>query len=144
MENVVRNPNPPIPLFSYLTFVQSVHDGDTIRAAICLNPLCHIWDLGPSGQGAYIRLSWIQAPELNSVDPVVAKRALDSKNRLISLVQDQKVLIQITGLDKYRDRYDGYVLLPDGRSVGDILVAEGLAVVWDGRGPKPVGEFKST
>lgn len=37
----------------------------------------------------------------------------------------------------YTGEYMAEVVLPDGRNLSDVLVAEGLAVYWDGSGPRP-------
>ncbi len=40
--------------------------------------------------------------------------------------------------DKYGGRYDAKITLPDGRDLTQVLVAEGWAAAWDGKGSKPV------
>lgn len=41
-------------------------------------------------------------------------------------------------VDKFGGRYDAIIALPDGRDLVSVLVADGWAVRWDGRGSKPV------
>jgi len=40
---------------------------------------------------------------------------------------------------KYGDSFMAEVTLPDGTNLSDALVAAGLAVFWDGTGPRPGG-----
>jgi endonuclease YncB( thermonuclease family) len=47
------------------------------------------------------------------------------------------VHIVTTGAYKYGDEWMAEVTLSDGRNVSDMLVDAGLAVYWNGKGPRP-------
>lgn len=47
--------------------------------------------------------------------------------------------IETVGPYKYGDEWMAEVTLADGTNVSDILVGRGLAVYWDGTGPRPGG-----
>ena len=55
------------------------------------------------------------------------------------------VAVHVTTLKRYKyggpsetvGQYMAEVELPDGRNLSDLLVADGLAVYWDGQGPRP-------
>lgn len=94
-----------------------VIDGDTIRHG-----------------GERIRLADINAPEKH--DPRCAREAALAEratHRLLALLNAGPVRIATAG-DRDRDRYGRKlrVLERDGRSLGDMLIAEGLARRWSG------------
>jgi len=97
--------------------IQCVVDGDTI------------W-LG----GTKIRLADINTPELSSPQ-CAAERRLGERAalRLQALLESGPFELRAGGRDE--DRYGRKLrtLVRDGRSLGDILVAEGLAHPWTGR-----------
>ena len=49
------------------------------------------------------------------------------------------VNIETTGAYKYRDEWMAEVTLPDGTNLSDALVVAGLALYWNGQGPRPGG-----
>lgn len=80
-----------------------------------------------------VRLAGINARELR--DP----GGHEARDRLRQLMPvDTPVTLTALGWDKYGDRVDGQIILPDGRDVAAVLVAEGYAAVWDGTGARPV------
>lgn len=93
-------------------------DGDTIRC--------------PGGET--VRLSDIDAPELTRprcpAELALARRARD---RLTELLRSGPVELHRLGRDKDRYGRSLRVVTVRGRSVGDTLVAEGLARTWAGR-----------
>ena len=94
-----------------------VIDGDTIRH-----------------EGVKIRLADIDAPEI-STPKCFYERDLGQKarRRLLELLNAAPITIVPTrgpNADRYRRKLR--VILQNGRSVGDILVAGGLARRWDG------------
>ncbi len=96
---------------------QCVVDGDTIHFG-----------------GNIIRLEDIDTPEIRS-SKCASERALGkkAKRRLLSLLNSGPVRAVYTG-GRDEDQYGRKlrVIEVDGRSVGDSLVAEGLARRWDG------------
>lgn len=98
--------------------VVAVHDGDTVTLDIDLG-----WFL-TSRQ--HIRIAHINAPELNTAAGKVSARRAQAL-----LPPGTAVELLSTGLDKY-GRSLGVITLPDGRSLGDIMLAEGLAVPYEG------------
>lgn len=77
-----------------------------------------------------IRLADIDTPELSGKCPYERALALRARDRLRELLS-RGFEIERTGADKYR-RTLGIVRV-EGRSVGEILVAEKLARKWEGR-----------
>lgn len=79
-----------------------------------------------------VRLVGINARELR--DPG-GHEARDHLRAL--LLVDLPVTLIALGWDKYGDRVDSKIILPDGRDVGDVMVADGYAAEWDGTGDRP-------
>jgi len=100
-----------------------VHDGDTVRLVT----------------GERVRLAGIDTPELppSAACDREVRLALEAKARLLELVReaDQVTLHRPPGERRDADRYGRLLrdLQVDGRDVGDILIAEGLAQAWRGR-----------
>jgi micrococcal nuclease len=93
-----------------------VIDGDTIRYG-----------------GAKIRLEDIDAPEVSS--PKCASEAAlarQATRRLLELMNAGPFELVSDGRDEDRYGRKLRVIARDGRSVGDTLIAEGLARRWDG------------
>ncbi len=99
--------------------VSCVVDGDTLWLA-----------------GTKIRLADINTPETTH-SGCVAERALGevATRRLIDLLNGGPVVFRRTAGERDEDRYGRKlrVALRDGESLGEILVAEGLAEHWSGR-----------
>jgi hypothetical protein len=55
---------------------------------------------------------------------------------VLGLVTDP-VHITTVGPYKYGDEWQAELVLADGRNLSDALVDLGLAVYWDGHGPRP-------
>ncbi len=94
-----------------------VHDGDSF------------W-LG----GERIRIADIDTPELNGECEAERQLAIRARDRLLVLLNAGSFeLRSIPGRD--RDRYGRLlrIVIRDGQSLGDQLVAEGLARTWTGR-----------
>lgn len=90
-----------------------VHDGDTF------------WH-----RGEKIRISDIDTPELNGQCATERELAKKARNRLLSIMQEP-YRINRHGEDRYGRTLA--VVTVNGRSVGDMLVSEGLARTWSGR-----------
>jgi endonuclease YncB( thermonuclease family) len=109
--------------------VISVTDGDTIKARLTR-------DLGFNGIATFeqkLRLNRINAPKVSTF---AGKKA---RARVLELVAG-RVDIETVGPYKYGDEWMAEIHLQDGRNLSDVLVGEGLAVYWDGTGPRPADE----
>jgi len=107
----------------YPAVVADVHDGDTLTLII---------DLGFNiAFRSACRCYGINAPELATTE---GKAALDYALTLIK--PGDKVSVRSHGVDKYGGRFDGTVVLADGRDFGSAMVAAGFARPYFGVGPK--------
>lgn len=95
-----------------------VIDGDTIRVG-----------------GQVVRLLGLDAPELRGACQREIRLARAAAARLEQLVAGG-VVLQPQGRDRYR-RTLAVVRDRQGRDVAQILIREGLARPYDGRGPRP-------
>lgn len=120
----------PTPaLWTYRATVKRWLDGDTFDAQV---------DLGfRTYRTERLRLlgsaAGIDTPELSSRDPVVRARAQQAARRSAELCPVESVQIVRTHRAEAGDPRDGFgrylaqIILADGRSLGDVLLAEGLA-----------------
>jgi len=76
------------------------------------------------------RIYGINAPELNTEEGKAAKAYAEGL-----CPGGTKVTVVSHSWDKYGGRFDGELMLPDGRVFGDLMVANNQAVVYFG-GPK--------
>ena len=90
------------------------HDGDTVWL-----------------EGEKIRTADIDTPELNGECAAEQKLALRARNRLVELLNAGPFEIIRSGTDRYGRTLA--VLHRSGHSIGEQLVAEGLARTWSGR-----------
>lgn len=109
--------------------VTRVIDGDSIEAQLTK-------DIGFHGSVTFrqkLRLNRINAPDIKSVHGQDAKRYLEE------LVKPNMSLVFIETVKpyKYGDEWMAEITLADGRNVSDDLVANAMAVYWDGTGPRP-------
>ena len=105
--------------------VVGVHDGDTCFVLADLG--FAVW------RYVNVRLAGINAIELGQPGGKEARdhlRVLMPANSVVTLVA--------IGWDKYGDRVEGQLVLPDGRDIASVMVADGYAARWDGKGPRPV------
>ena len=104
--------------------------------ALSLCPVVHIrdGDTFVCQSGEVVRLVDIDAPELRSRCPAERALAIRARNRLAELVRGGVTLYR---LGRDRDRWNRalrvVVRVRDNRSLGDILVSEGLPRTWTGR-----------
>lgn len=117
--------------FAVKAVVPSVYDGDTITAGFPL-PQC------PEGE-KYLwscRLSGVDTPELRDPDPVVKDHAFRARDRVRELLIDKEVDLRLGDFDKY-GRVLVSVELPSGVDLAALMINEGLALAYDGSGPRP-------
>ena len=107
--------------------VVNVHDADT--AAVDVDLGMEMWV-----RHRAVRLAGIAARELSEPGGKEARDALATILPVGTLVE-----VMSTGWDKYAGRLDGVIYL-GGQDINQLLVDQGWAVPWDGRGtqPKPV------
>lgn len=106
--------------------VWEVIDGDTLKVLLDLDVFSQ-WLL------VRFRLLGCNARELSMPGGPEAR-----DNLTAMLPRGTTVGVTSVKLDKFGGRYDAIITLPDGRDLVSVLVADGWAVDWDGRGPRPV------
>ena len=99
--------------------VTAVTDGDSCKVNLDLG--FRVW------HDTRVRILGINAPERGEPGWGEARAYLGWL-----LPPGLAVTVQTTGPDKYGDRWDGAVILADGRSVADLMLAAGLVVPYDG------------
>lgn len=78
-----------------------------------------------------VRIADIDAPEINGRCGYERRLAIQSRNRLLELLNAGSFQLHPKGEDRYGRTLAVVVL--NGRSLGDRLVSEGLARTWTGR-----------
>jgi len=109
--------------------ITRVIDGDSFVATVTR-------DLGFHGTATFsqhMRLDRINCPPKGTD---VGDRATLS---VIAQTKGVLVNIETTGPYAWRDEWMAEVTLPDGSNLSDALVAAGLALYWNGQGPRPGG-----
>jgi endonuclease YncB( thermonuclease family) len=123
-------------MYDYRARLLEVHDGDTV--------LLHC-DLGQYiARTAWYRLHGIQAPELSDEGGQEARLHLEG---LLATHRDALTILTVKKAwykfgDERTEKYGRFMVevrLPDGTDVNGQMVADGHAVSWDGRGPRPSG-----
>jgi micrococcal nuclease len=110
-----------IDLYNYSAQALRVIDGDTVELNI---------DLGLKVfRRESCRLSGINAPELNAIDPDVRAAAQASRDHLKFLIEGKTVFIKSKSLDKY-GRPLVLIYTTDGLNVNQEMVKKGYAVVY--------------
>jgi endonuclease YncB( thermonuclease family) len=111
--------------------VASVHDGDTICVDVPLGTKAllgvDLW-----AHDIPVRLTGCNARELK--DP----GGVEARNNLREVLPVGRQVTVVLGPDKYGQRREGTVTLPDGRDLVALLVATNWAATWDGHGARPV------
>src|SRR5262245_44616649 len=101
--------------------VLSCYDRDTCRAAseilIGRNRIC---------------LANADTPEIEGKCPEEIERAIQARDYTRALVVGRTATLMAIEPDKYDKRVDAHVQLPDGRDLGDALIAAGLARPYSG------------
>lgn len=107
-----------------------VIDGDTLKVRLEIWPDIFV--------ETSARLDGVDAPEIRGEKcPEEEALGFKAKERVEQLVAGGFALEGI-GHDKYGGRIDAIIRLPNGASLADILMIEGLVKAWPGgKGPKP-------
>ena len=109
---------------AYAADVLRVVDGDTVEMQV------HVW-LGQDIRTS-VRLRGIDAPELHARCDAERRGAERAQERLRVLLAAGPVLVSNPSPDKYFGRVLAELRLSDGRDVGRVLLAEGLARPYQG------------
>lgn len=83
--------------------------------------------------GDKIRIADIDTPEVRGRCPEERAMAARATDRLRSLLAENNFELEQSGRDEDRYGRKLRIVTRDGRSIGDMLVAEGLAREWTGR-----------
>lgn len=115
--------------------VTRVVDGDSIIARLTK-------DIGFHGHVTFeqkLRLNRINTPPASTDGGKAATAYVNVATTFA--VNGVPLIVDITTVKayKYGDEWMAEVVLPDGSNLSDALVAAGLAVYWDGQGPRPGG-----
>lgn len=81
--------------------------------------------------GEKVRVADIDAPEMDGRCAYEGQLARKSRDRLLTLLNTEAFTLRREGQDRYGRTLA--VVLRGNRSIGDMLVAEGLARTWTGR-----------
>ncbi len=117
----------------YSETVTRVHDGDTFFISASWNPYPNLeWS---------IRVLGIDTPEKGYLAKCQRERDLSEQataltTRLIAESGNHVTLTHVQH-DKYGGRFDANVMLSNGKSLADELLASKLARPYNGNGPKP-------
>lgn len=107
-------------MYEYRAALVRVIDGDTLVVVL---------DLGFDVKlKQTLRLAGINTPELHAADATARAKAKAARERLASLVGTGDLTIRTVkdAREKY-GRYLAHVVLPDGMTANDVLLAENLA-----------------
>jgi endonuclease YncB( thermonuclease family) len=109
--------------------IDGITDGDTLDLRLTR-------DIGFHGFVAFI-----QRVRLNRIDAYKSTTETGRLGREYLFQLTSRVYLQVVTLKpyKYGDEWMAEITLPDGRNVSDLMVDRGLAVYWDGKGPRPAG-----
>lgn len=110
--------------------ITRIIDGDSITAVVTR-------DLGFHGTATFtvrLRLNRINTPPAHTDAGKAAAAYVAGL-----LPPSTPVIIETVGPYKYGDEWMAEVTLPDGRNLSNAIVAAGMAVYWDGNGPRPGG-----
>ncbi len=113
--------------------ITRIIDGDSVDTQLTR-------DIGFGGTVTFpvrLRLARINAAKASSPAGLAATALV--------IASTSGVLLDITTVKPYKyggpadytGEYMAEIVLPDGRNLSDLLVTEGVAVYWDGQGPRP-------
>jgi len=115
--------------------ITRIIDGDSFTARVSR-------DLGFHGTAVFevrLRLNRVNAPPAKTIPGTRATDYFAALVRNGAGIPSVPVLIETVKAYKFGDEWMAEVTLPDGRNVSDVMVADGMAVYWDGTGPRPGG-----
>jgi endonuclease YncB( thermonuclease family) len=124
------------------TILEPAHDGDTVT--LRLVPDVVSLDIG-FGAAVTSAVEFVKTCRLMQF-PTMGCNAIELRNSGGLEARDhlRAILASAPSLrvlsvkpDKWRDRFEGVIYLPDGSSAGDLMVASGYAIPWDGKGAPP-------
>lgn len=113
------------PAWTYAATTVSVHDGDSLRAAVDLG-------FGVALPDVPFRLAGLNARELSMPGGVEAR-----DNLAAILRPGTAVTLTSVKTDKYA-RWDAVILLGDGTVLNDWLIGQQWAAPWNGHGTPPL------
>jgi len=123
--------------FGYFFWVDHVYDGDTIMGKLDRGMaeydggLPSLQPLDPPDTFS-LRMSGINAPEMNSTDPATRAAAVASRDHLRSLVQPgDYIKVMSLGWDKYSKRIDAIPYALDGTDLCQAQLDGGYAVPYN-------------
>lgn len=110
--------------------VDYIFDGDTFAAYVNLEDDIRI--------SVRVRIRNVDTPEIHGECDYEINAALRAKERLAELIPVGTV-VELDKIkdDKYLGRIDAYVIMPDGRDVGKILIKEKLGRPYSGGRRQP-------
>jgi endonuclease YncB( thermonuclease family) len=116
------------------TVISRVLDGDSVDA-----------DLVNDHVGFGVQLTFPMRLRLNRINaaPSSTVKGKQAKARVLALTAGARLNVTTGKGYKYgapdgkAGEWMAEVQLPDGSNLSDVLVSEGLAVYWDGQGPRP-------
>ena len=124
-------PQPAVGVFGDVEYLSN-YDGDTVT--VRLEGMPEVFGGGSRGIG--VRVAGIDTPERYGRRPCERATAAEAKDRVKELLEDaERIDLENVGRGKYFRLVARIVA--DGADVGAVLIAEGLAVQYDG-GRKPV------
>ena len=109
--------------------VERVVDGDTVVV------VATIW-LGQTIT-THVRIAGVDTPELRGDCPRERDMAQAARDRLNNLLAPSEVTLHGVRLGTYAGRVIAEIRDSQGRDVGAVLLAQGLARAYDGRGARP-------
>lgn len=118
------------------SLIPRVIDGDTIDAHVTR-------DLGFGGTASFVvrlRLNRINCPPASTTAGKAATALVEQLTPPATPVLIETLApYKYGGPDTSPGEWQAEVTLPDGTNLSDVLVTAGLAVYWDGKGPRPGG-----
>lgn len=142
----------PAPTYSYAAVVLNIIDADTVKVALRLHKAPRGWPDQDWGFHVYLEKGWVtlHAPirflgQNSDEASTPGGQAATAFLRTLLAVGDKVTVRSTTPArqvqpDKYGTRYLG-VIEKGTLNINAALLASGLAVSWDGRGPKPVPPY---
>lgn len=112
------------PTYTYSATVVRIIDGDTAVVDLALG----FWMIARLS----CRLYGCNAIELHDAGGAAARSHLAEL-----LPVGAEVVVESMSVDKYAGRFDGLITLPDGRDATTVMIADGYAAPWNGKGKAP-------